>query len=82
MLLRPIVIFAAAMTVATPALAHHCPKDAAAIDGAMSKMTLDDATRASVQALRDEGMALHAAGNHEDSEHKLSEAMRLLLNAQ
>ena len=32
-------------------------------------------------ALRDEGMALHEAGNHADSEAKLADAMRRLLLA-
>jgi hypothetical protein len=65
----------------TPALAFHCPADAAAIDGAMSKMKLDDATRTSVQSLRDEGMELHQAGQHKDAVGKLAEAMRILLNS-
>lgn len=81
MFLRSLLVCAAIGMSTTPALAGHCPKDAAAIDGAMSRMTLDDATRATVQSLRDEGMALHSAGNHGDSERKLAEAMRILLDA-
>jgi len=81
MFLRTLLVCAVIGLSTTSALAHHCPKDAAAIDGAMSRMTLDDATRAKVQSLRDEGMALHTAGNHEESEHKLAEAMRMLLEA-
>ena len=65
----------------SPALAFHCPADAKAIDAAMSKVQLDDSTRAQVQTLRDEGMALHEAGNHKEAVDKLSEAMRLLLNS-
>jgi hypothetical protein len=66
---------------ASPALAFHCPADAKAIDAAMSKVQLDDSTRAQVQTLRDEGMALHEAGNHREAVDKMSEAMRLLLNS-
>ena len=64
-----------------PAFAGHCPLDAKAIDHALSKVTIDDATRQEVEALRDEGLALHNAGNHKESEDKLSQAMRLLLEA-
>lgn len=81
MILRSMLVLAIVGVSATPALAFHCPKDAAAIDGAMSKMDLDDATRAKVQSLRDEGMTLHEAGEHKDSVGKLAEAMRMLLEA-
>ena len=81
MFLRSIMVLAIVGMFATPALAFHCPADAKAIDGAMSRMQLDDATRTAVQSLRDEGMALHEAGQHKDSVGKLAEAMRMLLNA-
>jgi len=81
MLLRSMLALAIVGLFTTPALAFHCPADAKAIDGAMSKMALDDATRSAVQSLRDEGMALHEAGQHKDSVGKLAEAMRMLLNA-
>jgi len=64
---------------ATPALASHCPKDAAAIDAALPKSKLSDADKAEVNALKEKGMALHNAGNHRESEAALAEAMRKLL---
>ncbi len=66
---------------ATGSFALHCPQDAAAIDAALAKMEISDALRAEVIALRDEGMALHEAGNHAESEAKLADAMRRLLLA-
>ncbi len=66
--------------MATPALAAHCPKDAAAIEAALAKATnLSDADKAAISALKDEGMALHNAGDHRASEAKLAEAMRMIL---
>jgi len=81
MFLRSIMALTIVGMLTTPALAFHCPADAAVIDGAMSRMTLDDATRAAVQSLRDEGMALHGSGQHKDAVGKLAEAMRMLLSA-
>ena len=63
-----------------PAFAGHCPLDIAAIDSALENTTLDSEVKAQVKALRDEGRALHEAGDHGDSEKKLAEAMRLILN--
>jgi hypothetical protein len=65
----------------TPALAAHCPQDAAAIDHALPLSTLGDEEKAEIEALRDEGMALHEAGNHAESEAVLADAMRRLLLA-
>ncbi len=67
--------------LATPALAGHCPADAKAIDYALSVLTVPDDIRAQVIALKEQGMALHNAGTHAESEDLLSEAMRMLLNA-
>ncbi len=64
---------------ASPAAAHHCPKDAKAIDAALGKVTLSAADKKAVMALKAKGMALHKAGKHHDSEHALSEAARLLM---
>ena len=57
---------AVAMTscLAGVAVAAHCPLDAKAIDNALSKLDVDAETRKEVEALRDEGMALHNAGKH------------------
>ena len=66
--------------MATPALAAHCPADAAAIDAALAKSTsLSDAQKAEISALKDEGMAQHNAGDHRAAEATLAEAMRKIL---
>lgn len=72
---------AAVLLLATPALAFHCPKDAAAIDSGLAALTVSDEVKAEVQTLRDQGMEMHEAGNHDDAEDTLSEGMRLLLNS-
>jgi hypothetical protein len=56
--------------------------DAEAIDAGLAKMDVSDELRAEVTTLKDEGMELHAAGNHGESEAKLAEAMRKLLTAE
>lgn len=70
---------AVALLAATPALAFHCPKDAAAIDHALAALDVSDEVKAQAQALRDQGMQQHETGNHADAVNSLSEAMRLLL---
>lgn len=79
MILRSLIPFALVAMLSTPALAFHCPADAAAIDDALAKVQLDNATRDQVIMLRDEGMALHNAGDHAGAVNKLSEAMRIIL---
>jgi hypothetical protein len=73
---------AALALLATPALANHCPKDAAAIEHALPKSSLSDADKAEVEALKVKGMELHAAGKHSESEAMLADAMRRLLMAE
>ena len=80
-MMHKLVAGAAALLIASPAFAMHCPMDAAAIDHALSVMEVSDEVRSEVQALRDRGMELHEAGNHEESEDTLAEAMRTLLQA-
>jgi hypothetical protein len=72
---------AALFLTTASALASHCPQDAAAIDAALTKVEISDEARAEVVSLRDQGMELHEAGNHEESERVLAEAMRKLLTA-
>lgn len=62
-----------------PAFASHCPADAKAIDAALVRSSLDEAKKAEIKALRDEGMKLHEAGEHRTSEQTLAKAMRMLL---
>lgn len=73
---------AAFFLLAAPALAAHCPKDAAAIEAGLSKSTLGDAEKAEISAMKDEGMKLHGTKDHRGSEAILADAMRRLLNAQ
>lgn len=68
-----------ALLLSSPVFASHCPLDAAAIDSALERSTLSDGKKAEIRKLRDEGMDQHNAGNHGDAEHKLAEAMRMLL---
>ncbi len=75
------ILAAGAVLIATPALAGHCPADAAAIDNALAGLEVSDDVRAEVQTLRDQGMEMHEAGNHADAEGTLAQAMRLLLNS-
>ena len=67
--------------VAGPALAAHCPQDAAAIDHALGVLDVSEDVRAEVTELRDRGMELHDAGDHRESERVLAEAMRMLLTS-
>ena len=68
-------------SIAGTAMAAHCPLDAKAIDNGLAKLDVDAETRKEVEALRDEGMALHNAGNHAEAVEKLSQAMRVLLDS-
>ena len=63
---------------AGPALAHQCPAMMAEIDAALQTAGLTDADRARVEELREQGEALHEAGDHADSEAALAEALEIL----
>lgn len=76
------VFCVASLVLATSAFAAHCPMDAAAIDAYLARAEVSDSLKSQVNALKDEGMALHAEGKHSESEAKLAEAMRMLLNGQ
>lgn len=78
--LKALIPLPLALVFAMPAFAGHCPKDVKAVDNALGKVNLSSEQKAQVQSLRDEGQALHTSGNHGDSEKKLAEAMRILLN--
>jgi len=79
---RILTATAAFFLLAAPALAAHCPRDAAAIEAGLSKSALGDAEKAEISAMKDQGMQLHGAGDHRGSEAILADAMRRLLNAQ
>lgn len=63
------------------AFAGHCTADVKAIDNALTKTSLTADQKAEVKKLRDDGEALHKSGKHRDSEKKLAEAMRIILNS-
>ena len=73
---------AAFALLATPALAGHCPLDAAAIEHALTTTSLSDEEKAEVEALKTQGMEQHEAGNHREAEPLMAEAMRKLLMAE
>jgi hypothetical protein len=81
MLRSTLVALSITALTSVPALASHCPKDAAAINAALENVTVSEEVQAQVIELRDAGMAAHEAGNHDESEATLAEAMRLLLNS-
>lgn len=65
--------------LAAPAFAGQCPMDMAKIDAALAaSTTLSAAQLAEVQALRAEGEAQHASGDHAASVATLAEAKALL----
>ncbi|WP_119300317.1 hypothetical protein [Dongia deserti] len=74
------LITAIALTVfmAGSAFANSCPMHVKAIDEALATSTASEDVKAQAQALRDEGQALHEAGNHAESMAKLQEAEQLL----
>lgn len=83
MMRKTLTAFAALALFATPALAAHCPQDAAAIDHALqARADMPEAEKAEIQALRDQGMQQHEAGDHRASEATLADAMRRLLMAE
>ncbi len=64
--------------LASPAVAGHCPVDVKKIDKAIESADLSAADLAKVTSLRNEGDALHKAGNHGESLDALHEAMEIL----
>jgi len=70
---------AAALTLSTAALAFHCPADMKKIDEALAKQPkLSAGQLAEVRKFRQEGEALHKAGNHQASVDTLAKALKLL----
>lgn len=81
MITRALLGGLAAAVIASPAIAFHCPKDAAAIDHGIEVLDVSADVKAQAKELRDKGMEQHEAGNHAESVNSLAEAMRLLLNS-
>jgi hypothetical protein len=82
MIRKALVTVGVLALLSSPAIAFHCPKDIKAIDAAMGNTTLNEADKAAVKRLRDEGEALHIEGKHKEAVDKLAEAMRILLTAE
>lgn len=73
------ILIAAALTfAAVPAVAGQCPADMSKIDAALATAELSEADMAEVTALRAEGEALHASGDHAASVETLAKAKALL----
>ena len=64
------------------AFANACPMHVKKIDDALASSTASEDVKTQAKALRDEGQALHDAGNHAESMAKLAEAEKLLGIAQ
>lgn len=82
MIRKTLSAFAVLALFASPALAAHCPMDAAAIENALPNSNLSDAEKAEVEALKEQGMEQHNAGNHREAEALLADGMRRILNAE
>ncbi len=80
MIARSLLAPALLVVFSAPALAFHCPADVNAIDNALPKSNLTAPQKADVMKLRDEGEALHNAGDHQDAVNTLAKAMRIILN--
>lgn len=76
--MRTILASAAVLLIAGPAFAFQCPADAAAIDEALASSDASEDVKAEAQALRDEGMSQHEAGDHEAAVETLAQAKELL----
>ena len=73
-----VLTLAVTLGFAAPAFANDCPNLMGQIDEAMTTTTVDDATKAEVQALYDTGKAAHEAVDHDASVAALEEALALL----
>jgi hypothetical protein len=79
MLKRALSVAALAALLAGPALAAQCPANIRQIDAALQANTqLSAADKAKATELRNDGEKLHAAGQHQQSMDKLSEAKKIL----
>lgn len=67
--------------LAGPALSSQCPSLAQKIDDQLASADLDRTARKQVEGLRDEGMALHKAGQHAESVQVLKRALEKLDSA-
>lgn len=63
------------------AQASQCPSLVSKIDRQLENAQLDDGTRASIKALRDQGQDLHNRGDHSKSVEVLNKALDRLKTA-
>lgn len=77
-MLRIATIAIAASLMSFPALAHQCPSMAAAIDAALADGSVSEEVQVQVVELRDQGMAAHEAGNHDEAVELLGQAQALI----
>ena len=76
---RLVLATAAALLIAGPAFAFHCPQDMADVDAALAKNPpLSAEQLAEVTKLRAEGEAFHTAGKHQESVDTLAKAKGIL----
>lgn len=73
------LILAAALSLAAPVMAAHCPADMKQIDDHLAtNPALSEGDLATVKKLRAEGGELHKAGKHGQSVEKLDQALKIL----
>jgi hypothetical protein len=76
--MKKTLILASFLALATPAFASQCPALMNKIDAAMKTAQLDDAKKAEVMDLYNQGKAAHEAGDHATSEASLNKALKIL----
>ena len=76
--MKHILIAAAVLALASPALANNCPNEVKAIDAALQSASVAPDKKAAAQKLRDEADAAHKAGNHAASMKAAADAKELL----
>ncbi|MGL5009063.1 MAG: hypothetical protein ACRC6I_04225 [Paracoccaceae bacterium] len=75
---KTILTLALTICLATPSFAGSCPALMGQFEEALKTTTVDDATKATAQALYDTGKAAHEAGDHDASVAALTEALALI----
>ena len=78
---RAFVVGAVLVAVAGPAYAFQCPGLVAKIDKSLAGADISAAQLAEIKQLRDDGEAMHKAGNHGDAVEVLNEVLARLEDA-
>lgn len=73
-----ILVLTISALAAGPAFAFQCPADISKIDQALQTADLSDEQKAQVTELRNQGEALHQAGQHQQSVDTLAQAKQML----